>query len=110
MYVDFRDPSDRQPITTLIKGCRDEHAIETSVQILISKPGRFRNFGENLIRDPGEAYAFHIEVTHEAVDYPTDATSVDKPPPVLIGFPALDLAVAGEAGIPSRLTIGLTNS
>lgn len=72
IYVDFRVPADRRPITTLIKGCRDEHAIETGAQILISKPGRFRSFGENLIRDPGEAYASHIEVTHETVNDPRD--------------------------------------
>ena len=72
IYVDFRDPSDRQPVTTLIKGCRDEHAIETSGQILISKPSRFRCFGENLIRDPGEAHASHTEITHETVDDPRD--------------------------------------
>ena len=72
IYVDFRDPADRQPITTLIKGCRDEHAIETGGQILISKPDRFRSLGENLIRDPGEAYASHVEVTHETVDDPSD--------------------------------------
>ena len=72
IYVDFRDPSDRKPITTLIKGCRDDHAIETSGQILISKPSRFRCFGENLIRDPGEARASHTEVTLETFDDPRD--------------------------------------
>ena len=71
-YVDFRDPADRQPITTLIKGCRDEYAIETGGQILVSKPGRFRSLGENLIRDPGEAHPSHLEVTHETVDDPLD--------------------------------------
>ena len=64
IYVDFRAPADRQPITTLIKGCRDEHAIETGGQILISKPDRFRSLGE--------AYASHVEVTHETVDDPSD--------------------------------------
>ena len=72
IYVDFRDPADRQPITTLVKGCRDEHAIETCGQILISKPGRFRLLGENLILDPGEAYASHLEITHESIDDPRD--------------------------------------
>ena len=72
IYVDFRDPADRQPITTLIKGCRDEHAIETSGRILISKPARFRRLGENLIRDPGETYASHLEITHESIDDPQD--------------------------------------
>ena len=68
IYVDFRDPKDRKPVTTLVKGCRGEHAIETSRRVLISKPGRFRNCGENLIRDPGEAHASHVEVTRESVN------------------------------------------
>ena len=51
-YVDFRDPSERQPVMRLVKGCRTEHAIETSQTVLISKPSKFRDHGENLIRDP----------------------------------------------------------
>ena len=68
VYVDFRDPQDRKSVTTLVKGGRAEYAIETSGRILISKPGRFRNCGENLIRDPGEAHASHIEITQESIN------------------------------------------
>ena len=69
-YVDFRDPSERQPVMRLVKGCRAEHAIETSQTVLISKPSRFRNLGENLIRDPGEAYASLENLIYEAIDDP----------------------------------------
>ena len=72
VYVDLRDPSERKPVSTLIKGCRPEHAIETSEQILISKPGRFRQYGENLIRDPAEAYASLTKTTYERIDDPDD--------------------------------------
>ena len=37
---------------------------------MISKPSRFRDLGENLIRDPGEAYAAQKVITYEAVDEP----------------------------------------
>ena len=70
IYVDFRPPSERLPITRLVKGCRTEHAIETGHTVLISKPSRFRDLGENLIRDPGEAYASQKVITCEAVDDP----------------------------------------
>ena len=61
-YVDFRDPAQRLPINTLVKGSRTEYAIQTCRKVLISKPSRFRNLGENLIRDPGEAFASHEQV------------------------------------------------
>ena len=70
MYVDFRDPSERLPITRLVKGCRTEHAIEISPTVLISTPPRFRNKGESLIRDPGEAYASQEIISNEAIDDP----------------------------------------
>ena len=69
-YVDFRDPSERKPVMRLVKGCRAEHAIETSQKVLISKPSRFRDLGENLIRDPGEANASRERLTYEAIDDP----------------------------------------
>ena len=72
IYTDFRDPLDRQPVGTLIKGCRRQHAIEKSGQILLSKPSRFRDFGENLVRDAGEAHASRSEVTDEVLDDPHD--------------------------------------
>ena len=70
IYVDLRLPSDREPITRLVKGCRTEHAIETGQTVLISKPSRFRDQGENLIRDLGEAYASQKMITYDAVDDP----------------------------------------
>ena len=70
IYVDFRLPSDRGPTNRLVKGCRPEYAIESSRTVLISKPSRFRDLGENLIRDPGEAYASQKVITYEAVDDP----------------------------------------
>ena len=72
IFVDFRDPSHRQPVATLIKGCRQEYAIETSRRILISKSDRFRKFGENLIWDPAEAHASISDILFEAVDDPHD--------------------------------------
>ena len=70
IYVNFRLPSDRGPTNRLVKGCRPEYAIESSRTVLISKPSRFRDLGENLIRDPGEAYASKKVITDEAVDDP----------------------------------------
>ena len=71
-YVDFRDPSERLPINRLVKGCRKEYAIEICRTFLISRPRRFRDKGEGLIRDPGEAYASQETITYEyeAVDDP----------------------------------------
>ena len=70
IHVDFRPSSERVPINRLVKGCHTEHAIETRQTVLISKPSRFRDLGENLIRDPGEAYASQKVITYEAVDDP----------------------------------------
>ena len=70
IYVDFRDPSEREPVTRLVKGCVTEHAIEASQTVLISKPSRFRDLGESLIRDPGEAYASREALTYEPIDDP----------------------------------------
>ena len=67
-FVDFRGAAQRLPINTLVKGSRTEYAIQTCRKVLISKPSRFRNLGENLIRDLGEAFASHEQVTYEAVD------------------------------------------
>ena len=67
-FVDFREPRDRTPITTLIKGCREEFAIETIGKIRISKPPVFQQYGEALIRDPAEANASREEQIAEVVD------------------------------------------
>ena len=81
IYVDFRDPTEREPVTRLVKGCRTEHAIETNQTVLISKPSRFRDLGESLIRDPGEAYASRENLHYEVIDDPkhlAEARRVDQ--------------------------------
>lgn len=67
-FVDLREPENRLPIRTLIKGCRKEYAIELCKKIRISKPEQFRKYGEGLILDPAEAYVSHIEVDTEILD------------------------------------------
>ena len=69
-YVDFRDPSERAPIGRLVKGCATKYAIEFNNEVLISKPTRFRDFGENLIRDPGESHFSHEQVVSEVLNDP----------------------------------------
>ena len=71
-YVDLRHPAERIPITTLVKACEKRFAIEDYKRIRISKPGRFREFGENLIRDDGEGYASRTTIVAERVDAQED--------------------------------------
>ena len=71
-YVDFRTHKDRVPITTVIKGSERKFALECCSTIRISKPDRFRNFGEGLIRDPSEMSFSHTEVDSVTVDDPHD--------------------------------------
>ena len=68
--VDLREAGDRLPITTLIKGCAKQYAIENLKKVRISKPEQFRKRGEGLIRDPSEAQASHTEMVKETVDDP----------------------------------------
>ena len=56
-YVDLRDGASRTPIRHLVKACKREHAVEDSETILISPVARFRDEGENLIRDAQEGLA-----------------------------------------------------
>ena len=56
-YVDLREDGSRTAIPALIKGCRREHALEDGDAVLVSKPERFREFGEGLIRDEQEGFA-----------------------------------------------------
>lgn len=56
-YVDLRAPESRTAIQTLVKGCRREHALEDAETILVSPVKRFREEGENLIRDDQEGLA-----------------------------------------------------
>ena len=71
-YFDFREPSDRSPITGLIKACEKRHAIEMHRRIRVSKPERFRQHGESLIQDPQEGRV--SRTTHERIDDPSDLT------------------------------------
>ena len=71
-YVDLRSVDDRMPIYTLVKCCKQQHAIESCMNILISKPTRFREYGENLIRDPSEAKSSHTEIIRETINDPDD--------------------------------------
>lgn len=56
-YVDLRAPENRTDIHTLVKGCRREHALEDAETLLVSPVKRFREEGENLIRDDQEGLA-----------------------------------------------------
>ena len=56
-YIDLRDKDNRTVIPGLIKGCKREHALEDGETVLISKPERFREYGEVLIRDEQEGFA-----------------------------------------------------
>ena len=72
LYVDFRDPTDRVPIRSLIKGCRQEHAFELCNVIRISKPMRFREFGDQLVKDEREANPHHETLVSERTNHPSD--------------------------------------
>ena len=56
-YVDLRDAEERSAIPALVKGCNREHALEDGETVLISKPARFREYGERLIQDTQEGLA-----------------------------------------------------
>ena len=72
IYVDLRDPEARQPIPALVKGCRPEHVVEEYGIMQVSAPWKFRNSGENLVRDPNEGRYSETQVLHDAVDDPQD--------------------------------------
>ena len=56
-YIDLREDGSRTSIPALVKGCKREHALEDGETVLVSKPERFREFGEALIRDEQEGFA-----------------------------------------------------
>ena len=62
-YIDLREDGKRTPIPGLVKGCRREHALEDGDTVLISKPARFRKYGEELIQDEQEGLAKEETVT-----------------------------------------------
>ena len=74
-YVDLRDAASRTPIRKLVKGCRREHALLDSETILISSLARFREEGENLIRDEQEGLA---KDNTETVMPPTPAQAIER--------------------------------
>ena len=69
-YIDLREEGRRTPIPALVKGCRREHALEDGETILVSKPARFRQYGEALIRDVQEGLAKEefVTVAEETAD------------------------------------------
>ena len=71
-YVDMRDPVERMPITTLVKGCPERFAIELHKKVRISKPQQFRKYGEGLINDPAEGHLSHVRSHTERIDDPDD--------------------------------------
>ena len=68
VYVDLRREGDRLPFPALVKGCKREHALEDGSHVLISQPGRFRKYGEKLIKDVQEGFAKeeHVTLTKES--------------------------------------------
>ena len=70
-YVDFRDPAERSPITTLKKASSKRHAIPGCGTIRISKPCCFLGRGEGLAGRDGEAWdsqaGGNTELVEEAV-------------------------------------------
>ena len=64
-YIDLRQPEDRSPITELVRGCERKYALEDCDTILISKPARYRSFGEELILDVQEGLATEESIISE---------------------------------------------
>ena len=62
-YIDLREEGKRAAIPALVKGCRREYALEDGETILISKPARFREYGEEFILDKQEGLAKEETVT-----------------------------------------------
>ena len=64
-YIDLRPKDERTVISGLVKGCKREHALEDGETLLISNPGRFREYGVAMIRDEQEGFAKEELVTLE---------------------------------------------
>ena len=62
-YIDLRPEEERTPVPALVKGCKREHALDDGATILISRPARFREYGEELIQDVQEGFAKEESVT-----------------------------------------------
>ena len=70
--VDYRDPENRHQITTLAKRCERKYAFEECGTICISKPEKYREFGETLIKDPSEGSPTQILQESTRIDDPND--------------------------------------
>ena len=77
-YVDLRDPADRTPIQTLIRGCETRYAIEHRKRARISKPILFRKHGESLIKDPEEAYLHEGTLVYDRTEDPHASTEAQS--------------------------------
>lgn len=99
-YVDLREPGNRAPIRTLVKGCRREHALEDSKTIQMSALKEFRSKGKNLIRDPQEGFAKE-ESQSVAPETPEEALQRRQIEDLNEAF---ELADTG-----AKLTLGLTH-
>ena len=62
LFSDLRKPEDRTPITGLVRGCERKFALEECETIMISKPARYRSYGEELILDVQEGLAIEKSV------------------------------------------------
>ncbi len=71
-FVDYRNPEDRTPITTLVKRCNKEFAFELCGTICISKPGKYQHHGESLVNDPTEGKPTRIIEESESTIDPDD--------------------------------------
>ena len=76
--VDARVPADRGSVATLVKFGRPEHAMRELGTIRVSKPVRFRNYGEGLVRDPSEGAASNTVVTGQRIDDPQDLRELQE--------------------------------
>lgn len=73
LMVDFRPQEYREPIGTLLKATRSEHALAECHTIRLSKPPAFRGKGTDLIRDDSEAI-----ISKSTVEEPPQHTIVDQ--------------------------------
>ena len=70
--VEALAPEDRISVATLIKCGSPKHAMRKLRTIRISKPARFRKYGEGLIRDPSEGEVSTSVTTGQRIDDPED--------------------------------------
>ena len=99
-YVDLREPGSRTPIRTLVRGCRREHALEDSETIQLSALQKFRDEGENLIRDPREGLAKEERETVKP-ETPEEAFQRQQTEDLNEGFELVDTGM--------KLTLGVTH-